>query len=200
MKNYDNLVLVIAVAILGFFGGIAFVNNWLVLNKHYPEVGMFDVPFKADVWGTVSDWAIVLITILTARYLVKTFIEQKNINKASLLPIFKIKQQPVWDSKRGCSIMRILLVKNTAYYIAPSRSYGKFLLDPAGFPLIMYLAESESFEIECSGILPSGTVPTIVTLMRFSFKDVSGNTYFQEITYHRWRQEYSLSVPQAKIE
>ncbi|MBE8720856.1 hypothetical protein [Sphingobacterium pedocola] len=66
MKNWDNTVIVIAAVIIGFFGGIAFVNNWLVMNKYYPEIGMFQIPFKAHVWGTVSDWVIVIATVATA--------------------------------------------------------------------------------------------------------------------------------------
>lgn len=37
------------------------------------------VAFNADVWGTVSDWIIVIVTSSTAIYLVKTFKSQKTI-------------------------------------------------------------------------------------------------------------------------
>ncbi|PRD57042.1 hypothetical protein [Sphingobacterium gobiense] len=60
MTNLENKVIIVGATILGFFGGIAFVNNWLVLNKNYPEIGMFQI-FQADVWGTVSDWAIAVV-------------------------------------------------------------------------------------------------------------------------------------------
>nr|HMU04943.1 hypothetical protein [Saprospiraceae bacterium] len=100
MKNYNNISLLIAVLIIGFFGGIAFVNNWLVLNKNYPDIGMFQIPFKADVWGTVSDWAMVLVTILTAIYLIKTFrIQQKQI---------KIQKREIKRNKRDVEFNRIL--------------------------------------------------------------------------------------------
>jgi len=97
MKNFDNKILVIAAVIIGFFGGIAFVNNWLVLNKNYPKVGMFQIPFEADVWGTVSDWAMLIVAAFTAYYLVKTFREQRIITQLeqkrfldSYLPILEV--------------------------------------------------------------------------------------------------------------
>ncbi|MBU7569984.1 MAG: hypothetical protein KAF41_04970 [Flavobacterium sp.] len=34
-------------------------------------------PFNSDVWGTVSDWTMVIMTGLTAYFLIKTFREQK---------------------------------------------------------------------------------------------------------------------------
>lgn len=97
MKNLDNKILVITVAIIGFFGGIAFVNNWLVLNKNYPRITMFDIPLKADLWGTVSDWTMVIVTGFTAYYLVKTFRAQQIITQLeqkrfldSHLPILEV--------------------------------------------------------------------------------------------------------------
>lgn len=57
MKNFDNKILTTISLIIGFFSGIAFVNNWLILNKGFPAVGLFKVPFEASIWGTVSDWA-----------------------------------------------------------------------------------------------------------------------------------------------
>jgi len=41
------------------------INNW--------------VPFAAEVWGTVSDWAMVAVTALTAYFLVKTFRSQQKV-------------------------------------------------------------------------------------------------------------------------
>lgn len=97
MKNLDNKILIIAASIIGFFGGIAFVNNWLVLNKNYPHITMFDIPLQADVWGTVSDWVMIVVTAFTAYYLVKSFREQKIITQLeqkrfldSYLPILEV--------------------------------------------------------------------------------------------------------------
>lgn len=97
MKNFDNKALLIIGMIIGFFSGIAFVNNWLILNKGFPNVGLFKVPFEASIWGNVSDWAIFFITAFTAIYLVKTFREQRVITQLeqrrfldSYLPILEV--------------------------------------------------------------------------------------------------------------
>ncbi|ERJ61318.1 hypothetical protein [Sphingobacterium paucimobilis] len=75
----DNKIIPIITGIIGFFGGIALVNNWLVLNREYPESEYLKVPFKPEAWGNIADWAMVTITLITAIYLIKTF---KSQNKA----------------------------------------------------------------------------------------------------------------------
>lgn len=194
-KSYNKIIPIIT-GIIGFFGGIALVNNWLVLNKAFPQSEYLKVPFTPDAWGNLADWTMVLVTSFTAYYLVKTFREQKNINRASLLPIFMIDQPPVWIEERGCAIMKLKIIKNTSFHITLISSYDGFLSDGAGFPTTRYLAQSECFEIECSGETPKALEPFVVELIKFSFKDVSDNTYFQKIIYHRWKEEYSLTVPE----
>lgn len=54
----DNKVIPIVTRIIGFIGGIALVNNWLVLNKEIPESEYLKVPLTPDVWGNIADWAI----------------------------------------------------------------------------------------------------------------------------------------------
>ena len=50
-------------------------------------------PFDSDVWGTVSDWVMVIVTALTALFIFKTFRAQLKVNKdqAELLNIERIK-------------------------------------------------------------------------------------------------------------
>jgi hypothetical protein len=52
-------------------------------------------PFNAEVWGTVSDWVIVILTFLTAVYLIRTFQGQKELfilqNNTNQLEHFKFK-------------------------------------------------------------------------------------------------------------
>jgi hypothetical protein len=42
---------------------------------------LFFDPFDPSVWGNVSDWFMVIVTILTAIYLIKTFDEQRLVTK-----------------------------------------------------------------------------------------------------------------------
>lgn len=53
--------------------------------------------FSAEIWGTVSDWVMVAVTVATAVFLYLTFKEQLRINKAllnqhkrSIRPYFKM--------------------------------------------------------------------------------------------------------------
>jgi len=50
-------------------------------------------PFEADVWGTVSDWALVIVTALTAIFIYRTFRAQLNVteDQSELLKIERIK-------------------------------------------------------------------------------------------------------------
>lgn len=65
---------------------------------------LFNYPFQANVWGTFSDWVMVIVTALTAVYLIKTFRSQKEVQLLQIkattieneryrlenLPIFKL--------------------------------------------------------------------------------------------------------------
>ena len=59
-------------------------------------------PFNVEVWGSVSDWSLVIVTIITAYFIWKTLHEQVIINKVSInkdrrdvRPEFKI----IYDSE-----------------------------------------------------------------------------------------------------
>jgi len=187
---------------VGTFSGIAFIENWLVLNKQFPKSKYFTVPLDPTSWGSVSDWIYILITIFTAYFLMKTFVEQKNINKSSLLPIFSIDDEAVLDSNRNVYILKIRLVKNSAYYFAPSRIYGSYFMNINDkIPLFMYLPEGSTINLDCNSQLyqPNNINSSlIVTLFTYSFKDVANNTYFQSVTFHTSYNKFSLSVPQLK--
>lgn len=45
---------------------------------------LFEFPFIAEVWGTVSDWVMVCVTAITAYYLYQTLQEQKEFTKIEL--------------------------------------------------------------------------------------------------------------------
>lgn len=40
---------------------------------------MFNFPFSAEVWGTVSDWVMIIVTSITAYFLWKTLRSQKEV-------------------------------------------------------------------------------------------------------------------------
>ncbi|SKC06479.1 hypothetical protein SAMN05660841_03965 [Sphingobacterium nematocida] len=96
----DNKIIPIVTGIMGFFGGIALVNNWLVLNKEFPESEYLKVPFTPDAWGNVADWTMVIITIITAIYLIKTFKSQREQ--------IEIQRKEIEDNNSNTEFSRIL--------------------------------------------------------------------------------------------
>ena len=121
MKNFDNKILLIAGIVIGFFLGIAFVNNWLILNKGYPTIELFKIPFEASIWGTVSDWAVIFISAFTAIYLVKTFREQRVITQLeqkrfldSYLPILEVSDIIYTNSKSHSKTKFDVIIKSNA--------------------------------------------------------------------------------------
>lgn len=108
-------------------------RNWLVKNKFilisvtciliifwacffifYGTIDLFKFPFNSGVWGTASDWVIILVTSLTAVYLYNSFkaqkesngIQNKTLEEQQKLTeieqiIFREKIKPVFELKVG---------------------------------------------------------------------------------------------------
>ena len=70
--------------------GLFFVLNLIVLLT---TINNF-TPFQADVWGTVSDWVMIVVTTVTAFAIWFTFREQKEVTKLQLKSyLFTIRPQ-----------------------------------------------------------------------------------------------------------
>lgn len=46
----------------------------------YNQTDIFKFPFHVEVWGTFSDWTMVVVTSISAYYLIRTFREQKKLS------------------------------------------------------------------------------------------------------------------------
>jgi hypothetical protein len=53
----------------------------LIHFKELIDLNMIFIYFDPDIWGTVSDWFMVIVTIVTAFYLYKTLQSQKNVQE-----------------------------------------------------------------------------------------------------------------------
>jgi hypothetical protein len=60
---------------------------------------LFHFPFLADVWGTFSDWTMVFVTAVTARYIYKTFKAQLQVTKdqQELLKIERVRHRKQFE-------------------------------------------------------------------------------------------------------
>ncbi|WP_343320247.1 hypothetical protein [Sphingobacterium multivorum] len=187
MKNkYQNIILIFAIAIISFFAGIAFVNNWLVLKKKYPKIDLYEVPFDANVWGTVSDWAMVIVTFFTAYFLVKTFLEQKNANqlalsnyKKQIMPRIRVSKQPYLHPRSGFYCFELTVEKNDARNITIV-NYTNFILMKDYVPLF-YAFAGDSITIRCRSITVPNSTAVMTQIFSFTFMDTDGNKYSQSV-------------------
>jgi hypothetical protein len=62
---------------------------------------LFKFPFHADVWGSVSDWVMILVTAVTAYFLYNTLKSQKEVQQAQneLLTIEQIRLKEQFKPK-----------------------------------------------------------------------------------------------------
>lgn len=72
MISTKKLLFIIGVVIF------LFISAFIVF---YGKYEIFKFPFSSDVWGRVSDWVIIAVTILTAYYLYHTLRAQQVITK-----------------------------------------------------------------------------------------------------------------------
>ena len=67
---------------------------------------IFKFPFLSEVWGTVSEWVMVVVTGFTAYYLYQTLQSQKEVQKAQnrLLEIEQVRLRKQFESKLQYSL------------------------------------------------------------------------------------------------
>ena len=69
-----------------------------------------DFYFNVDIWGTVSDWIMVLVTVLTALFLILTFKQQQKLFKNELYK-YRLFIKPSFNAKI-IELKRILSTKS----------------------------------------------------------------------------------------
>lgn len=203
-KMFEKPIVSIILLVIGFFSGIGFVNNWLVINKNYPKITMFNIPFDSQTWGTVSDWTMVLITFFTAIYLVKTFRQQMVTNKL-LIVQHKNNIKPNFDIEKIDHNYKIVLrnssAKNINIKIINHKSISVSSLIVNTFLEYNFNAltrttsygvgYSSTFLPENIGLL-SGEYHEIAI---FEFDDVDGNKYSQKFYYQSDCLHFTISNP-----
>src|SRR5690606_29713222 len=138
--------------------------------------------FDSSVWGTASDWIMVIVTICTAIYLILTFRQQKKAidislknHRKSIMPRLSITTneiQRVNELKylgvdvNENDLYNINVEYHTKNFNAITTAYPSFLSKGQGF--WMYLSRFNLFHL--------GAETKIAT---FTFEDVEGNKYSQ---------------------
>ncbi|WP_286778980.1 MULTISPECIES: hypothetical protein [Sphingobacterium] len=126
-------------------------------------------PFDPDKWGTVSDWVMVIVTTVTAIYLVKTFRAQQEIRKTELTPHFELYLE------NGKYMLR--LKSNTAFNI---KGYPAQVIDNIK-PIPIWHSYMDPVHVHAK---PASNVgDKLIEKTRIEYEDVSKNKYQQTI-YH----------------
>lgn len=193
--NYQRII-ILAVGVICFFAGIAYVNNWLVLHKNYPEIGMFDVPFDSNVWGTVSDWVMIIVTSFTALYLVKTFSEQKRANdllyaqhRRKIMPKFQLDSRDIPTIIEN-QHLTLTLLDNELRNLQVNHFSVDFQNIPTNIPLDVFPNNSITLVVGTISPFFIGQVLTV----EISFEDSEGNKYVQRL-FKRSFSSLSLTTP-----
>lgn len=183
---------------------VGLIISYLILRFGFGNLGNSDLknyPHDSEVWGSVSDWAMVLVTAVTAYFIWKTLNSQMDVQKVQnemlkieidrraneIMPVFEfggIQVHPYYPEK-----YILYLNKNNAY------AYGVELTLEIIHPTIKdikikntfddnsMLRGSCSFTFENKG-LELGEISMFS--IDLNFRDVYGNTYDQKIMAGRF--------------
>jgi len=178
--------------------------------NYYEKSELAKRPFEAGVWGTASDWGMIIVTIVTAVFLIKTFIEQKKTNELelkryikSIAPKFSVGKHLVTDTEAD--------MPNSCKDIPANEYYLKLdlLVNDArdvnfnaicdcithGYDEKTYMKSNDTNEtiyIEFCKKVQSKQPQVKEEIMQLIYKDVELNEYTQMI--YMYNSEFALEV------
>jgi|GEM_PF-5301439 len=164
-------------------------------------------PFQSDVWGTVSDWIIVLVTACTGLFIYLTLRSQTKVQslqqellkiekfryRKQFEPEFIITSHSEWTSepqKKLIVSLSIQLTKNTAYSIRIVKKADKVFesyykhIDEIKVNNIEFLAENKMVKDEDAYYFYN---------IHIYFKDANKETYVQNI--HGFIESPEITAP-----
>ncbi|UCS95419.1 hypothetical protein KZP23_10585 [Echinicola marina] len=193
-----------------------FIKYWYLILIVCVGFGVFiwlNQPFSPDIWGTVSDWAMVVVTSLTAIFLILTFREQQRITSIenykhvqNIKPYFELKPKLLGIKQEGEN-GEFSAVVTFDYYVRNSDAYDvEFNMSRKLYPKdvgIEWPTYSNSilhkdknatfpfmhlFSVGESKIfdIKNNTLKTkhdYTLTADISFSDIEGNRYGQHISY-----------------
>jgi len=175
-------------------------------------------PFRADVWGTVSDWIIVLISTFTLFFLYHTLKSQRKATEsqaeatrlqaqatADQVELSKLTRiqfekdimpglviQNILDSKSGGTI-RIAFSRNHATDIEIlNRSDNAFRFDVS--ESLKFSSVAEGAPIALNYITEPGVNHQFKFIIRYT--NINGSRYEQKAIYNNDQDEFVISAPQ----
>lgn len=180
MKSFitDNIKKVLLISI-----GIFVLIFSICFYFFYGTTDLFKLPFDSNVWGTASDWCMVIVTLFTALYLVKTFREQKRANDISysqhrrtIMPKFKLEGK-IFGEIRHDGFLRVYVHDNELYDLNVTYYSDTFIDESARFPLLMTPNTHLVLYFDQLNETHKGTR----LCCSFNFSDNEGNNYIQNL-------------------
>lgn len=160
-------------------------------------VQMAEVPFRADIWGTVSDWIIVLVTAIGTLYIVLSFDEQGKINKQQtelnrlamekdrreIRPYFKIESEKLMPY---ADLYEVHIALENAPAQSVEITYST-TTDYIANPDISFREEWEvgnKLYLRLSSNKDIGSTKAYIGIVDMKFKDEDGRCYMQNINFN----------------
>jgi hypothetical protein len=175
---------------------------------------LFKFPFHADVWGTASEWAMILVTSITAIFLYRTLKSQQVVQKAQikLLEIeqlrlkedykpalrYSIYQDGKIPKTAGQTLISIAVTNNSDNPALKIRllSYSSEFLS-TGIPHEQDVISKEVFmSIHFIANSRYNTMASIIFDFKLSYEDLAGTKYHQKVScFHKIPNDFNL-VPE----
>lgn len=164
---------------------------------------LFRFPFNASVWGTASDYIMILVTATTAIYIYRTLKSQQETQKIlsrqinleeakfrlQIVPKFEADLRKEEDPKtyivspsitlnlqdHGAQYLRVFLREESKYYVSESPPYERGM--NKGYTYVIKIKLTEAHE-------PGYTLDTSsdnFEILYLEYQDVAGNRYIQRV-------------------
>jgi|GEM_PF-2102461 len=147
---------------------------------------LWSFPLDSGVWGTASDWVMIVVTIFTAAYLIKTFREQKRANDISenkdrreVLPVFSVGRTTYLNIDTRARYLQIELTKNIAYDV--SIVTGNCIQDEIS-PDHQYINVGNTIDFNINEDVLNNMGPKDVVL-GIVYSDIDGREYTQIVYF-----------------
>jgi len=198
MKEFFSINKVVSILVIVFV--ITFIICFYFL---YGKYDLFRFPFNAEVWGNASDWTMVLVTLITAIYLVKTFTAQKNANDLSnkiyirgIMPYFTV--SIVKEEDRF--YLELKANNNTIRNINLTNIHDGYLYN-IDFNFNQAIVAKESFiSIPVKENLPNDIIlmqPLNVGQIKYSDNEMN---FYVQVVYYFHGQSWTISDPEPYTE
>lgn len=162
--------------------GIASVIFVILFIIYYDTNDLFRLPFNSNVWGTASDWMMVVVTIITAIYLIKTFKQQKlatdialSNHRRLIMPRLSINTFQI-EKLNDRLWLGVNVNDNDLYNFRIEYHTNDFLLTINAYPNFLGNGQGIYLYVKKLNVFHYGDKSKVAT---FFFEDVEGNRYLQ---------------------